>query len=92
MSSGKQVLKGSKLVASIVLLVTVAGCSQTTGSIGTSNKPHASEPQCHRSVPLSKFDPGCDEPRLGFKNFSPPPIVTGFQMRTYLLPSEPARR
>lgn len=83
MSSGKQILKDSKLVASIVLILTVAGCSQTTGSISTSSTPQTSGPQCHRSVPLGKFDPNCDEPRLGFKNFSPPPIVTGFQMQTY---------
>ncbi|RWM04409.1 MAG: hypothetical protein E5X80_19700 [Mesorhizobium sp.] len=76
-------LKDSKLVASIVLLLTVAGCSQTTGSISTSSTPQTSGPHCHRSVPLGKFDPNCDEPRLGFKNFSPPPIVTGFQMQTY---------
>ncbi|WFP65823.1 hypothetical protein [Mesorhizobium sp. WSM4904] len=78
MSSEKQVLKRKKLVASIILLVTVAGCSQTTGSIGTTSNSHTSVPQCHRSVPLGEFDPSCDEPRLGFKNFSPPPIVTGF--------------
>lgn len=83
MSRGKQILKDSKLVASIVLLLTVAGCSQTTGSISTSSTPQTSGPHCHRSVPLGKFDPNCDEPRLGFKNFSPPPIVTGFQMQTY---------
>jgi hypothetical protein len=81
MSSVSLVPKGGKLVASIVLLVTVAGCSQTTGSIGTSSNSHTGVPQCHRSVPLGKFDPNCEEPRLGFKNFSPPPIVTGFQMR-----------
>ncbi|MDX8449404.1 hypothetical protein [Mesorhizobium captivum] len=77
MSSGKLGLKGSKLLASMALLATVAGCSQTTGSIGTSISPHTSGPQCHRSVPLSEFDETCDEPRLGFKGFSPLPIVTG---------------
>ncbi|TIT91212.1 MAG: hypothetical protein E5W55_20680 [Mesorhizobium sp.] len=77
MSSGKLVLKGSKLLASMALLATVAGCSQTTGSIVTSSSPRTSAPQCPRSVPLSEFDKTCDEPRLGFKGFSPLPIVNG---------------
>lgn len=77
MSSVKLVLKGGKLLASMALLVTIAGCSQTTGSISTSSSPHTSGPQCHRSVPLGEFDENCDEPRLGFKGFSQPPIVTG---------------
>lgn len=91
MSSVSLVRTGGKLVASVVLLVTVAGCSQTTSSIGTSSNPHPSVPQCHRSVPFGEFDPNCDEPRVGFRNFSPPPIVTGFQMRTYLSPSRVGR-
>ncbi|TIP54135.1 MAG: hypothetical protein E5X69_00990 [Mesorhizobium sp.] len=52
---------------------------------------HTGVPQCHRSVPLGEFDPNCDEPRVGFKNFSPPPIVTGFQMQTYASPSRAGR-
>ncbi|TIS89717.1 MAG: hypothetical protein E5W83_25640 [Mesorhizobium sp.] len=71
----KPPLNCRKLAVAAALLVITSGCSQTTGSIPGPS--HKTEPQCHRSAPPGEFDQNCDEPRLGFKNFSPPPIVTG---------------
>ncbi|RWB97328.1 MAG: hypothetical protein EOQ56_23435 [Mesorhizobium sp.] len=64
------------MAASAALAMT--GCSQTSKLIGVSGHPYMTEPNCHRTEPFGEFDETCDEPRLGFKNFSPPPVAGGF--------------
>ncbi|NKK53025.1 hypothetical protein E0H35_24015 [Rhizobium leguminosarum bv. viciae] len=35
------------------------------------------DPCCRRTKPIGKFDARCDAPKLGYKNFCPPPVIGG---------------
>lgn len=79
MQVGNGVLKQNVLILAMAASITITGCSQSGKLINVSGHPYATEADCRRTVSLGEFDEMCDEPRLGFKNFSPPSIGFGFQ-------------
>ncbi len=63
-----------KAIVPILLLscTLLAGCSETSRYVTVSGHPYKTDPECHRSVPLGQFDPDCDCPKRGIKNFCAP--------------------
>lgn len=57
-------------VSSLVFLLT--GCTQSTRYVNLPGYAHRTDPTCARTHPPSKYDPKCDCPDVGIKDFTPP--------------------
>lgn len=61
----------------VPVLIALASCAttETTSSIRVEGHPYNTTTGCKRDKPFGKFDPKCDQPLLGYNNFSDPTIV-----------------
>ncbi|SDA89399.1 hypothetical protein SAMN02927914_04193 [Mesorhizobium qingshengii] len=59
------------IVASLGLVL--AGCVGESRYVSLPGYAFKTKPGCKRHEPPSKFDPNCDCPAKGIKNFTPPP-------------------
>ena len=53
------------------LTVMLTGCNQSR-YVNLPGYAHATDPDCRRTQPPSKYDRKCDCPATGFSNFTPP--------------------
>ncbi|WP_454856792.1 hypothetical protein [Rhizobium binxianense] len=63
-------------IAILLVCSAVTGCS-TDRYVDVPGHPFKTNPCCRRTKPIGEFDPRCDAPKLGFKDFCPPPVVGG---------------
>lgn len=70
-----------RIILSFAVTALLASCASTPNPTGThiAGHPYRTKSDCVRTQPIGKFDPKCDEPLLGFNDFSPMsfPVTTG---------------
>jgi hypothetical protein len=59
-------------IAILLLFAALDTASASERYIHISGYAFRTDPQCHRTKPVDEFDPRCDEPVLGYKDFCPP--------------------
>ncbi|WP_082930533.1 hypothetical protein [Rhizobium bangladeshense] len=63
------------LCSALTLCIAIALCAPIAAYVSLPGYAFKTNPKCLRHVPKTKFDRRCDQPRLGFKDFTPP-LVT----------------
>ncbi|MBX4869645.1 MULTISPECIES: hypothetical protein [Rhizobium] len=63
------------LCSALTLCIAIALCAPSATYVSLPGYAFKTNPKCLRHVPKTKFDRRCDQPRLGFKDFTPP-LVT----------------
>ncbi|WP_442088074.1 hypothetical protein [Rhizobium acaciae] len=67
-----------KISLTILLLSLAATNCSTSDRYGQmESHPFWTDSCCRRTKPIGKFDARCDAPKLGYKNFCPPPVIGG---------------
>jgi hypothetical protein len=64
-------------VAILLICVVVGNCSASDRYVQIPGYAFKTDPHCHRTKPIGVFDQRCDAPKLGFKDFYPPPVIVG---------------
>lgn len=62
-----------KIIVVALLGLVLAGCVGESRYVSLPGYAFKTEPGCKRHEPPSKFDPNCDCPAKGIKDFTPPP-------------------
>lgn len=60
-----------RILLAIVLCCVAFDVSASSRYIHVPGFAFKTDPSCHRTKPADRFDPVCDEPVLGYKDFSP---------------------
>ncbi|KRB60071.1 hypothetical protein ASE04_25475 [Rhizobium sp. Root708] len=60
-----------RILLAIVLCCVAFDVSASSRYIRVPGFAFKTDPNCHRTKPADRFDPVCDEPVLGYRDFSP---------------------
>lgn len=59
-------------IAILVIFAALGTASASERYIHMPGYAFRTDPHCHRTKPIDQFDPRCDEPVLGYRDFCPP--------------------
>lgn len=59
----------------LTMCIALAFCAPSVKYVSLPGYAFKTDPKCQRTVAKTKFDSRCDWPRLGIKDYTPPPVM-----------------